>query len=268
MEAASQGPGAAFGVGDYARALSEGLLDARVAPPKMVQGPPGKAADKRYAVYRNNVTVSLINALVAIFPATMRITGADFFRQMARSHIRSTPPTSPLLFEYGRDFPAFVERYEPAASLPWLADVARVERAWLDAYHAADAPALAPSALAAVPPALLADLVFIAHPSTRIVRSQFPAVTIFAANRVDAPGERIAAAGPEDGLVSRPHMDVVVRRLPQGAAVFLSSLIEGMTLGSAVAAALAAEAEFDLAANLAGMIEAGAFTRIGARNDA
>ena len=70
---------------------------------------------------------------------SQRITGVDFFRAMARFHIRATPPTSPLLFEYGRDFPDFIETYEYARAMPWLADIARIERAWLDAYHAADA---------------------------------------------------------------------------------------------------------------------------------
>ena len=76
---------------------------------------------------------------------------------MARFHVRATPPTSPLLFEYGRDFPDFIARYEHARAMPWLADVARIERAWLDAYHAADAEPLAPAALAAIPPDRLAE---------------------------------------------------------------------------------------------------------------
>lgn len=45
-----------------------------------------------------------------------------------------------------RDFPDFIERYEHAQSMPWLADVARIERAWLDAYHAADTEALSAEA--------------------------------------------------------------------------------------------------------------------------
>ncbi len=122
---------------DYAAAFTAGLLDPDRPPPDLVLGPKGKAATKRYAVYRNNVTVSLIDALAASFPATQRITGKDFFRAMARFHVRATPPDSPLLFEYGRDFPDFIERYEYAQPMPWLADVARIERAWLDAYHAA-----------------------------------------------------------------------------------------------------------------------------------
>src|SRR5262252_1317920 len=167
----------------YAAAFAASLLDPRRTTPVNVAGPAGETADKRYNVYRNNVTVSLINALAAVYPAVQRITGVDFFRAMARSHIRATPPGSPLLFEYGRDFPAFIERYEYASSMPWLADAARIERAWLDAYHATDAEPLPPAALAEVPQEKLADLVFIAHPATRIVRSRFSAVTIVATNR-------------------------------------------------------------------------------------
>ena len=207
----------------YAAVFAPALLDPDRATPAAVAGPNGKAARKRYNVYRNNVTVSLINALAAVFPATMRITGVDFFRAMARFHVRATPPTSPLLFEYGRDFPDFIERYEYAQSMPWLADVARIERAWLDAYHAADAEPLAPQVLASIPPERLAEAVLTPHPATRIVRSRFPAVTIFAANRSDGPVGRIEATEPEDALVTRPGLEVIVRRLPPGGAIFLNA---------------------------------------------
>src|SRR3569832_2072632 len=115
-------------------AFASALLDPERAIPAVV-GPHGKTARKCYDVYRNNVTVSLIDSLAAIYPAIQRLTGVDFFRAMARFHVRATPPTSPLLFEYGREFPAFIEAYEYAQTLPWLADVARIERAWLDAYQ-------------------------------------------------------------------------------------------------------------------------------------
>ena len=246
----------------YARAFGPALLDPDRAAPTSISGPNGKAATKRYNVYRNNVTVSLINALAATFPATLRIAGRDFFRAMARFYVRAAPPTSPLLFEYGRDFPDFIERYEYARPIPWLTDVARIERAWLDAYHAADAEPLAPQALAAAPAERLADVAFTPHAATRIVRSRFPAVTLFAANRRDGPAEPVAATEPEDALVTRPHLEVVVRRLPAGGAVFLKSLISGESLGEAAAAGLAESPEFDLAANITGMLMAGAFAAI------
>jgi hypothetical protein len=247
----------------YAAAFTPALLDPARPPPKIVAGPRGKAAEKRYAVYRNNVTVSLIDALAVTFPAVARIAGEDFFRAMARSFIRAHPPTSPLLFEYGEHFADFVGSYDYAADMPWLPDVARIERAWLDAYHSADAAPLAPTALASLVPDRLAAAAWTPHPATRIVRSRFPAVTIFAVNRAPGPVGPIESYEPEDALVTRPQLEVEVRRLPPGGAIFLTRLAEGAPLPEAAGAALAEVPDFDLAQNIAGMIEAGAFTAIG-----
>jgi hypothetical protein len=146
--------------------------------------------------------------------------------------------------------------------MPWLADVARIERAWLDAYHAADAAPLAAQALAATPPDRLAATVLAPHPALRVVRSRFPAVSIFVANRREGPVGAIRTAEPEDALITRPALEVFVRRLPPGGAAFVSGLAAGHALGEAAAAALADSPAFDLAANIAGMLEAGAFTAI------
>jgi putative DNA-binding protein len=246
----------------FAAVFVQGLTDPERAIPVGVVGPRGKAAIKRYNVYRNNVTVSLINALADTYPAVQRITGVEFFRAMARFHVRATPPTSPLLFEYGRDFPTFIEGYEHAQDMPWLADTARIERAWLDAYHAADLPPLSADVLAAVPSDRLGDLVFTAHPAACIVRSVYPAVAIFAMNRVEGPITPLRSNAAEDALITRPDMEVAVRLLPPGGAAFLKALIDGETLGAAAATAMAGTPAFDLAANIAGMIEAGVFTTI------
>ena len=243
---------------DFAAALTEPTS----ATPTGVVGPRGKAADKRYNVYRNNVTVSLIDALAAIYPAVKRITGVEFFRAMARFHVRSTPPTSPLLLEYGRDFPSFIESYEYARDMPWLADTARIERAWLDAYHAADALPLSPAALTAVRSDRLGDLTFAIHPATRIVRSHYPAVAIFAMNRGTDPVTPIRSCAAENALVTRPDMEVEVRLLSSGDATFVTSLIAGETLGAAATAALAETPSFDLSTSIAGMVAAGVFTSI------
>ena len=244
----------------YAAVFARALLDPDLATPAAVAGPKSKAADKRYNVYRNNVTVSLINALAVAFPATQRITGVDFFRAMARFYVRAAPPLSPLLFEYGRDFPDFIERYEYAQSVPWLADVARIERAWLDAYHAADVQPLMPRALASIPPERLADTVLKPHPAMRVVRSRFPVVTIFTANRSDGSANPIDAVEPEDALLTWPALEVEARRLPPVGAIFLTRLITGESLGAAASAAVSDTPSFDLAANISGMLEAGAFT--------
>lgn len=247
---------------DYAAAFASGLTNPAKAAPEDVIATAGKGVVNRYNVYRNNVTVSLIDALAAIYPAVQRITGVEFFRAMARFHVRATPPVSPLLFEYGRDFPLFIQSYEYARDMPWLADTARIERAWLDAYHAADAVSLRADTLAAIQPASLARVRFVPHAATRIVRSRYPAVAIFAMNRSDEPVSPLRASDAEDALITRPEQDVVVSRLPPGGAAFLSALIEGVPLGDAAAAAFDETDSFDLPANLAAMISAGVFSGI------
>lgn len=249
----------------YSQAFSSCLLDPRRSPPPDVQAPGGKDVERRFNIYRNNVVVSLIEALAAVFPATQRITGPDFFRAMARFHIRETPPASPLLFEYGREFPDFIAQYEYARSMPWLADVARIERAWLDAYHAADEAVLAAEALTLPAPAGIGDLRFVAHPATRLLRSQYPAFTIFSANKSDDPVGPITATEPEWTLITRPALDVEVRKLSRGAALMLARLIAGGTLAEAAGDAFAACPDFDLASAISGIIEVGAFSDVSTR---
>ncbi|MBN3852176.1 DUF2063 domain-containing protein [Paraburkholderia sp. Ac-20340] len=246
----------------YPAAFTPGLIDPAICAPDDVIAAHGKGVVNRYNVYRNNVTVSLIDALAAIYPAVQRITGIEFFRAMARFHVRATPPSSPLLFEYGRAFPSFIESYEYARAMPWLADTARVERAWLDAYHAADAGPLSAHDLARIDSGLLAQVRFVAHPATRIVRSRFPAVSIFAMNRREGPVEPLHSSDAEDALITRPDQDVIVSRLPAGGAAFLLALLSGLSLGEAIETAFADDESFDIQTNLQAMISAGVFTAI------
>ncbi|WP_419690011.1 putative DNA-binding domain-containing protein [Burkholderia theae] len=247
---------------DYACAFAPGLTNPSIGAPYGVIAYEHKRVDRRYDVYRNNVTVSLIDALASIYPSVQRIVGVEFFRAMARFHVRETLPVSPLLFEYGRDFPNFIASYEYARMMPWLADTARIERAWLDAYHAADLPTLTADAFAAIAPDALAAVHLVRHPATRIVRSPYPAASIFAMNRADGPVTPLRSGEPEDALVTRPAYDVIVSLLPPGGAAFLISLTDGASLGDAVALALEDNPAFDLPAALRGMIEAGVFTAV------
>ena len=248
---------------DWRGAFTPGLLDARRAAPPGVRAHAGKGVVRRYNVYRNNVMASLVAALAAIYPAVQSIVGNECFGVLAREYIRATPPSSPLLFEYGRGFAAFIAAHQVGRAQPVLADVARIERAWLDAYHAADAPVLGAEALAAVEPAALARLRLRAHPAARIVRSRHAALDWFTHHR--APGEACMptpGGAAQDTLITRPGQEVIASRLPAGGAVFLAALIGGAALGEAAEAAWADEPAFDLELNLAGLLSAGVFTGI------
>lgn len=238
------------------------LRDPAAPLPAGIVGPDGEPAPRRFAVYRNNVIVGLVNSVASSFPAVQRIVGEEFFRAMARAYVLAEPPRSPVLLDYGATFADFVARFEPARALPYLPDVARIERAWREAYHAEDAAPLTPAAFAGLAPEDLPGVTFRLHPSLRLVRSPFPAMTIWRMNASDAPVEAVDFSVAEDALIVRPDAEVEVRVVPPGGAEFVSALGEGRPLGDAAALAMSADARFDLAGNLAGLMAAGAMVEI------
>ncbi|MEZ5785912.1 MAG: DNA-binding domain-containing protein [Xanthobacteraceae bacterium] len=237
--------------------FTRALLDPGFPVPPGVTSHTHAAPVKRFAVYRNNIVVGLVDALALRFPATRRIVGEEFFRAMARLFARAHPPCSPLMMQYGDDLPDFIAGFAPAAELPYLADVARLEAARTRAFHAADATALGPQDFAAIPPDALAALQMRLCPGVAILRSPHPVVTIWAMNADGGEPAPIEDWVAEDALVSREGFAVAVRRLPPGGAGFVEHLRNGSTLGEAAAAAMAETDQFDLTANLAGLIGSG-----------
>ncbi len=247
---------------DTNRDFAAALLAPDAPVPDTVVDPRGRIAPKRFAVYRNNVTVSLIEALKATFPAVAALVGEAFFNDMARRFARATPPTSPLLFEYGATFHEFIASYEPAAGLPFLADVARLDRAWLDAYHAADGEPFSPEALAACGQEELMSARFTALPATRLVASAYPLVTIWQAAREGRQPQFGERPTPEWALVTRPDINVFVVALAPAEGQLFASLIAGQCLGEAGEAVLETAPGFDFAAALARVVSGGGFASV------
>jgi hypothetical protein len=137
-------------LGPLQKAFAIALLDrAREVPPG-IRGPGGSPATRRFNVYRNNVFVSLTEALATRFPVCLALVGEEFFRAMARLYIELSPPRSPLLMTYGDDFADFIGTFPPAAPVPYLCDIARLEAARTRAYHAVDEEPLSVEELASL----------------------------------------------------------------------------------------------------------------------
>lgn len=236
---------------EFARAL----LDPQASWPGELRAWNGSDVSKRFAVHRNNVVVSLVNGLADTFPVVKALVGPEFFRAMAAVFVRTHPPRSPVLLEFGSDFPGFIDAFAPARSVPYLADVGRLEQARVEAFHAADAAPLAGAALTqamatagnAVQPGI--QLL----PSVRLVQSRFPVYSIWAAHQGVGELESIDLGQAQAALVLRPALDVLVLPLDAATAVFVASLLAGEGLSGAVAAASSTPA-FDLAGTLATLL--------------
>lgn len=239
--------------------FASSLLDPRRAVPAGLKTRPGAVPAHRLDVYRNNVVLSLLEALATTFPVTRKLVGDEFFREMGRRFIRRHPPTSPRLSEFGEMLPAFIADFVAAASVPYLADVARLEFLRVQAFHAADAepvPAIDFQALLASPDEL-ANLRITLHPSCRWFASRHAVVSLWAAHQGHGELSGLDIGAGEEVLVVRPAFDVLVVTAAPGTGTFLTALARGDRLADAALAATAVESNFDLAAQFSLLIHHG-----------
>lgn len=242
-------------------AFAAALLHADRPVPDGITTARGRADAARFAVYRNNVFVGLTKALAQRFPVTERLVGSEFFMAMARAYAQDHKPASPLMIEYGGDFPDFIATFQPAKELAYLPDVARIEAAWTRAYNAADAVPLDLAVLGAVVPERLADVRLVPHPSAGLIGSKYPVGSIWSAHQQDMVAP-VADWRAQAVLVVRPEMTVDVHILPPQDAVFATCLFSAATLGEAAEAAFAAAHEFDFGTALIGLASLGAFSAL------
>ena len=245
-------------------AFTAALLDPALPCPPGLRAWNGSDPKPRLAVYRNNLVGSLIDALADTFPVAQELVGEAFFRAMAGVFVRQAPPRSRILAHYGEGFAEFVEQFEPARPVPYLADVARLELAYVRAYHAADAEPVSSEVvgLALASGDRMGDLRLVCHPSVTVLSSRYAVVSLWAAHQ--GTGD-LGAVDPDSGeaaIVLRQKLDVVVLRLPPGAVEFVAASQQGHRLGDAAASAMHADAAFDLSATLALLMRHGALTAI------
>jgi len=245
---------------DFA-AFAHALIDPALPCPDGLRVHDGSDPVTRFAVYRNNVVAQLVGALGEGFPVVRRLVGETFFAAMARAFAARHPPRSPVLADWGDAFGPFIETFEPAAGVPYLADVARLERARVRAYHAADAPSIGRVAIARclAEPAKLAGTRARLHPSAHLVVSPFAVVSLWATHQGRGDLARIDPFAREAALVLRENDDAAVIRVPYVAVALLRRLAQHDTLlcaADAAATEAAAIGEpFDLAGALRILVE-------------
>lgn len=240
------------------------LLDPELPVPTGLTTWNGSDPTQRFRVYRNNVIVSLIDALADSFEVTQELVGEEFFRAMARLYAYAHPPQSRLMAFFGACFPDFIESFPPAAGLPYLADVARLEYRRIVAYHAADVPGVSTEAVAAAlaDEAALPNLAVTLHPSLSVLTSNSAVVSLWATHQGILDLSTVAPDAPETALVLRHGLDVEIQLISEAVGAFLCELQAGASLGRAAAEAMSIDAGFDLVSILGLLLQKSAITAL------
>ena len=242
-------------------AFAATLLDPDLPPPDGLIAWNGSDPARRFAVYRNNVVVSLVDALADTFAVTQELVGEAFFRAMARVFALASPPKSRLMAFYGEGFPDFIAGFPPALGVPYLADVARLEYLRVLAYHAGDVAPLAADELAAAltDAETLPALRMVLHPSLHILDSRFAVASLWGAHQGELVLAEVVPDQPETALVLRCGLDVEVLRITPADGVFIAALRDGVPLGGAVQVA---GPRFDPAGALGLLLQKGAIVAL------
>lgn len=216
------------------------------------------------AVYRNARLAILRNTLAGAYPVCRALVGDDCFDAIVRDTLAVQASISPNLHRYGDALPDVIAHSPLADSVPYLADVARLEWRVHWAHYAPDAHAAVPNANALG--------MLLAQPAQTIhagliggawwVASPWPIVSIWRAHQPDAAIALcdIDLASNEAAVVTVRDHRVVVLDLDTSTAAFLASCEATPSLQAALTQTLAVQAGFDLSACLAGLYRAGLLT--------
>jgi uncharacterized protein (UPF0276 family) len=234
----------------FGAALFEPTKDSMLAP--WLQGDAG-----RLGIYRGNLSANWRRALDAAYPVVRQLVGGEFFDALARVYGRRHPSRDPDLNHFGLELPSFLEGFAPAAELPYLPDMARLEWSIHASHYAAAGLADAPpdsqdpaAALAGLDPAVFEASRAVLHPSLRLHASNWATLALWRAHQPEGPVFPQQMQGPSHALVLRPRFSVEVLDSTPAELAALARLAAGEDFGAALDAAFAVDGGFDLGAHL------------------
>jgi hypothetical protein len=208
-------------------------------------------------VYRNTVLSGCVDALRANYPVVASLLGEEMFEAVAADYGSHCPPRRPVLALYGAHFPDWLEGQGWVEDLPYLPDVARIERLHIEALFASDVEPLEMAALAGRDEWQALQLAL--HPATRFDWLTSPAMSIWLAHRDGLEGELEFAWHAEGVLFTRPGLKVQPIRLDRAGHRFLFGIRLGESIGAAAIAAAHLYPESDIGSLFTSLVNCGAF---------
>jgi putative DNA-binding protein len=193
----------------------------------------GRSPSEQFSVYQGSVMGCILRGLQDTFPVCVRVVGQRFFDAAAELFVRREPSRSADLNDYGATFPAFLEGFPPAAAVPYLADLARLEWACQSAALAAEDEGLDFEALAQVPEARQPDVVFELSRSSTLLRSAYPLHRIWQISQpgVEDAGRVSLAEGGVRLLVRREGVELRIEPLGEDEMRLLGEIGRGRPIG-------------------------------------
>lgn len=196
--------------------VGEGLAAERYVPAgglgAIVLGDERLTAEARVEIYANMYFYRLLEALKEDFPATLAVLGDDNFHNLVTGYLVEYPPTEPSMYHLGRHLADFLRDHPMRENTPFVADLAALERATVEVFHAADARTLDAEAMRAIPAEQWGALDIGTHPAVQILPLEWRVADLLRAVE-DRREWTPAAAGAVSAIVWRRDSRAFYREL-------------------------------------------------------
>ncbi|MEP4891370.1 MAG: DNA-binding domain-containing protein [Aliiglaciecola sp.] len=195
---------------------------------------------RRLAVYRNTFISSCIDALLRKYPSGEKLLGEDFFKTLSRQFCLSHPPITPVLAEYGENFPEYVRGFmlDNHPELGYLWDICKLDRAWYHAYFADEKPSLSQDQIESLIEDIESKSLSL-HPCVQLIQNDWTVLSLWAQLRVGELSEQVAIEhNHENILLWRDNGRILHRQISEPESLFISSIYAGQTLGDAAQVAM------------------------------
>ena len=229
----------------------------------------GNDPSKRLAIHQRHYRASLVEALLARFPATIWLVGSDLVRSAAQSFVQQHPPSKPCIAEYGEEFPEYLGARPGTSDLLYLADFVRLEWHVARAALAVEYPALTLSDLARIGPAGLEQSQLALQPGIDYVPLRWNVDELLLAFLSGQPPERFNIEAGDFWIELRGRRgDVTMARLTHAMFAYRAAIAGGQPIGDAAVAALEIDEEFDLGDALISLTAEGLVVEVNDTGDA
>jgi hypothetical protein len=196
-------------------------------------------SDLPWRIHRNTIWQAWLDGMADAYPICRRLVGDDAFFHAARAYLLDHPPETAALKWIGAGFADHLANRQALTAIPYLPDMARLERAWLEAFHAPDQSILTLEDMTNIPTEQLLDCVITLHPSVRFISSLYPIGRIYDLHEsgdIDQPDLSVTLVEQQAYLiVTRPGLDVKMHTVSGDCFRLGQRLEAGQSIGEALA---------------------------------
>ncbi|HEX7386434.1 MAG TPA: DNA-binding domain-containing protein [Castellaniella sp.] len=222
------------------------LYDGTVPGPVSSIAGNGLAPGARLRIYRRSCNEIQTAALRTSYPAVLALVGEDWFDQAARRYRGLYPSRSGNLQQFGVHFADYLQTIPAGRTLPYLADVARLEWLRQETVLAADSQALAFDDFMAGLDGAGESLRIGLHACVHFLSSRYQVLAIWRF-AMDPQGDLSLNDEGENVMLWRENDEVAMAAVDAATFTYVTALAAGMSLKEAGVDAATLDAGFDSA---------------------